>query len=92
MEKVMYALTYCYEGTDNAAPYGVTIAISNDIKKLRVKMKECVEEDCVENEDDEWADDKNFTIHREYIDEITLQHTKDRSLFATYRIHQVDVL
>ena len=46
MEKKMFALTYCYEGTDNTNPYGTTIAVSTDIEKLKAEMEKCVDEDC----------------------------------------------
>ena len=92
MEKKMFALTYCYEGSDNTNPYAVTIAISNDIEKLRVEMEKCVDEDCEVDDDDDWADDKNFIAYRNCGDEITLQHKKNINLYATYKIHSVDCL
>ena len=49
----MFALTYCYEGSDNTNPYGVTIAVSTDIEKLKAEMEKCADEDCEIDEDDE---------------------------------------
>lgn len=92
MEKKMFALTYCYEGTDNNSPYATTIAVSTDIEKLKVEMEKCVDEDCEIDEDDEWADDKNYIAYRKYDTEITLQHRKNINLYATYKIHSVDCL
>lgn len=92
MEKKMFALTYCFEGHDDNNPYATTIAISNDIEKLRVEMEKCVDEDCEVDEDDDWADDKNFIAYRKGYNEITLQHRKYINLYATYKIHSVDCL
>lgn len=38
MEKKMHALTFCYEGYDDCSPYAVTIAVSEDVERLRAKM------------------------------------------------------
>lgn len=92
MEKKMYALTYCYEGVDNTAPYGATLAVSTDIEKLKAEMEKCVDEDCEIDEDDEWADDKNYIAYRKYDTEIALQHRKNINLYAKYTIRSVDVL
>lgn len=92
MEKEMFALTYCYEGTDNTNPYGVTIAVSTDIEKLKAEMKKCVDEDCEIDEDNEWDDDKNFIEYSRYDTEITLQHRKYINLYAKYTIRSVYVL
>ena len=92
MEKTMYALTYCYEGTDNTIPYGATLAVSTDIEKLKAEMEKCVAEDCEIDEDDEWADDKNYIVYHKNDMEITLQHRKNVNLYAKYTIRSVDVL
>lgn len=92
MEKKMFALTYCYEGTDNTHPYGITIAVSTDIEKLKNEMIKCVDEDCQIDNDDEWSTEKNFTIYNKYDIEITLQHRKNINLYATYKIHSVNCL
>ena len=92
MEKKMFAHTYCYEGTDNTTPYAITIAISTDIEKLKAEMEKCANEDCEIDEDDEWADDKNFVVYARYDNGIALQHRKNINLYATYKIHSVDCL
>lgn len=92
MEKKMYALTYCYEGTDNTIPYGATLAVSTDIEKLKTEMEKCVAEDCEIDEDNEWDDDKNYIVYMRYDTEITLQHQKNINLYAKYTIRSVDVL
>ena len=94
MNKTMYALTYCFEGVDDSYPYASTIAVSMDKEKLREKMMECVEEDCTEptDEDNAWGTDCNFQIVSDYGSEVTLQHRKDINLYASYKIHSVDVV
>ena len=92
MEKEMYALTFCYEGVDNYSPYGATLAVSTDIEKLKAEMEKCVAEDCEINEDDEWADDKNFVEYLLCETCICLQHRKNINLYTKYTIHSVDVL
>lgn len=92
MEKKMYALTYCYEGTDNTAPYGATLAVSTDFEKLKSEMEKCVAEDCEFDENDKWADDKNFVVYARYDTEIALQHRTNINIYAKYTIRSVDVL
>lgn len=92
MEKKMFALTYCYEGYDDNVPYATTIAVSEDIEKLKKAMERCVDEDCEVDEDDEWADDKNFIPYRNCELETILQHKKHTNLYAKYRIHQIVLL
>lgn len=93
MDTPMYALTYCYEGVDDNSPFACTIAVSTDIEKLRAKMAECVAEDCTEpNEDDEWNTDTNYKVNSRYGDEIYLQHKKYINLYASYKIHYVEVI
>ena len=92
MEKKMFALTYCYEGTDNTAPYGATLAVSTDIEKLKTEMEKCVAEDCEVDEDNEWDDYKNFIVYARYDNGVALQHRKNINLYARYTIHSVDVL
>ena len=57
-------------------------------------MMECVEEDCTEptDEDDAWCTDCNFQIVSNYGSEVTLQHRKDINLYASYKIHSVEVV
>lgn len=98
MEKKMFALTYCFEGVDDNAPYACTIAVSDDKEKLREEMMKCVEEDCTEptdddeDDDDEWNTDCNYMVYRDYGDEVILQHKKYINLDASYKIRSVEVL
>lgn len=92
MEKKMFALTFCYEGVDDCTPYGATLAVSTDIEKLNTEMEKCVAEDCEIDEDDEWADDKNFVVYARYDNGIALQHRNNINLYTKYTIHSVDVL
>lgn len=92
----MHALNFIYEGYDDCSPYSVTIAVSEDVEKLRSKMAECIEEDCREpNEDDdedEYDDSINYEVMGKTTDEVLLNHREFRDLYTRYRIHQVEVL
>jgi hypothetical protein len=96
MEKTMYALTYCFEGTDQNAPYGTTIAVSYDIEKLREEMMRCVEEDCSPSGDgdefDGCDDSRNFEAYSKCDMMVKLTHKFIPFLHAIYRITEVDVL
>lgn len=94
MNKTMYALVYCFEGVDDNHPYACTIAVSMDKEKLREKMMECVEEDCSEptSEDDAWDTDFNYQIANNYGNSVVLQHRKNISLYASYKIQNVEVV
>lgn len=97
MEKeTMFALTYFYEGggCSTTYPYGATLAVSYDIKKLQDKMAKCVSEDCVEPEceEEQWDDDKNFMVESSGENFSTLRHRKDDGLYAEYTIKPVVVL
>lgn len=94
MKKTMYALTYCFEGVDDNAPYACTIAVSMDKEKLREEMMKCVEEDCTEptDEDDDWNTDCNYQVFKNYGDDVMLQHRKYINLYTTYKIHSVEVV
>lgn len=96
MNKTMYALVFLYEGYDNCLPYSVTIAVSEDIEKLRSKMAECIEEDCREpNEDDDEDvndDSINYEVVRKSEDDALLNHRELGDLYTRYRIHPVDAL
>lgn len=94
MEKKMYSLTYCYEGVDDSKPFAATLAVSNDIEKLKKRMKECVAEDCrvPESEDEKWNDDCNYSVWQQFDCEVYLQHNANNNLYATYMISPVDVL
>ena len=89
----MYALTFCYEGCDNNEPYAQTIAVSEDVNKLRKEMEKCIEEDTQENEDDEWDDLCNFQVYQRIGDnEVSLQHKTRTNLYTKYIIRYVRVL
>lgn len=89
----MYALTYCYEGSDSMSPYGATIAVSTDLDKLRAELMRCVDEDCEVDEDDEWSTDKNFIAYIKYSSDIVcLQHRKLTSVYAKYSISPVELI
>ena len=88
----MYALTYCFEGTDQTSAFATTIAISSDIELLRAEMNKCIEEDCVVPEDDIWDDSKNFSVDSQSLDWATLTHNTIRNLYAEYKITPVMVL
>lgn len=93
MKRKMWALTYCYEATDMNTPYATTIAVSEDRDKLIAEMNKCVEQDCQIDEEDEWNDECNYKIYREIkACEVCLQHTRNINLYATYRIHAVEIL
>lgn len=88
----MYALTFCYEGVDDNAPFATTIAVSESVQRLREEMAKCVENDTRINEEDEWDDDCNFIVNRYYGDVVTLQHKERNNLYTSYRIHKVDIV
>lgn len=90
----MYALNFTYEGYDDCIPYSVTIAVSEDVEKLRSKMAECIEDDCREpNEDEDKYDDSiNYEVVRKSEDNALLNHREFGDLYTRYRIHQVEVL
>lgn len=85
----MHALTYCYEGCNDSHPYACTIAVSEDVDALKAKMKECVDEDCEVDEEDEWNTEKNFEVEHDDDTEIFLHHKKEVNLYAKYRISPV---
>ena len=88
----MYALTFCYEGCDNNEPYAQTIAVSEDVNKLREEMEKCIEEDTQENEDDEWDDSCNFQVFFNGDFQVSLQHKARINLYTKYVIRNVNVL
>ena len=92
----MYALNFIYEGYDDCSPYSVTIAVSEDVEKLRSKMAECIEEDCREPNEDEdedvYDDSINYEVERQSKDDVLLNHRELADLYTRYRIHQVEVL
>lgn len=88
----MYALTFCYEGVDDNAPFATTIAVSESVQRLREEMAKCVESDTQINEEDEWDDTCNFIVNMNYGDVVTLQHRERNNLYTSYRIHKVDIV
>jgi hypothetical protein len=97
--KKMYALTFTNNGNGmDSRPYGATIAVSTDVEKLKAKMQECVEEDCLDTDEIEDFDgneyDHNFQIYRESSDgmSIELESKLDFELTLSYEIQEVDVL
>lgn len=88
----MYALTFCYEGCDNNEPYAQTIAVSEDVDKLREEMEKCIEEDTQEIEDDEWDDSCNFQVLFIGDFQASLQHKARINLYIKYVIRNVNVL
>ena len=94
MENKMYSLTYCYDGENGSIPFGITLAVSYDIEKLKKYMKERVAEDCrkPESEDEELNDDCNYSILMEFDCEVYLQHNVNSNLYVTYKINPIEVL
>jgi hypothetical protein len=97
--KKMYALTFTNNGNGmDSRPYGATIAVSTDVEKLKAKMQECVEEDCLDTDEIEDFDGNeyahNFEIYRESSDgmSIELESKLDIELTLTYEIEEVEVL
>ncbi len=88
----MYALTFCYEGCDNNEPFAQTIAVSEDVNKLREEMEKCIEEDTQEDEDDEWDDSCNFQVLFMGEAQASLQHKARTNLYIKYVIRNVNVL
>ena len=90
--KQMYALTFCYEGVNDCAPYAVTIAVSDSVQRLQDKMLECINEDLRIDEDNEWNDDCNFVVNGNYNTAVVLQHKSIINLYTKYYIHSVDMI
>ena len=97
--KKMYALNFTNNGNGaDSRPFGVTIAVSTDVEKLKAKMQECVEEDCLDTDEIEDFDGNeyahNFQIYRESGDgmSVELESKLDFELTLTYEIEEVEVL
>ena len=97
--KTMYALNFTNNGNGmDSRPYGVTIAVSTDVEKLKARMQEYVKEDCLDSdviedfEGDEYA--HNFQVYRESEDgmSVELESKLDFELTITYTIREVEVL
>ena len=92
-KKTMYALTFCYEACNGNEPYASTIAISDDIEKLKEKMNRCVEEDCRIDEEDEYNEECNYKVVSNCLEtEVVLQHISETDLYTKYHIHFVEVI
>ena len=92
MEKIIYALTFCYEGSDTVIPYARTIAVSEDIDKLREKMTQCVEEDTRVDEEDEYDDTCNYIAKKVCRDSVVLHHKYCTDLYTRYSIQKVEII
>lgn len=92
MEKNIYALTFCYDGSDNTVPYASTVAVSEDIDKLREKMAQCVEEDTRVDEEDKWTDTCNYVAEKVSKNSVVLHHRNDTNLYTRYSIEIVEVI
>ena len=92
MEKNIYALTFCYDGSDNSVPYASTVAVSEDIDKLRKKMAQCVEEDTRVDEEDKWTDTCNYVAEKVSKNSVVLRHRNDTNLYTRYSIEIVEVI
>ena len=96
MKKPIYALTFCYEGCDDNSPFAQTIAVSEDVDKLREKMAECVKEDTREpnkkDGEDEWCDDYNYQVNHFGGTYVILQHKARTNLYCKYCIHTTEEL
>ena len=97
--KTMYALNFTNNGNGmDSSPYGVTIAVSTDVEKLKARMQECVKEDCLDTDgiEDFDGDDysHNFRVYRESEDgmSVELESKLDIELTVTYTIQEVEVL
>ncbi len=99
--KKMYALNFTNNGNGmDCRPYSSTIAVSTDVEKLKAKMQECIEEDCLDTDKIEDFDgDKyahNFRIYQESTDGmymfVELESKLDIELTITYEIQEVEVL
>lgn len=97
--KKMYALNFTNNGNGmDSRPYGVTIAVSTDVEKLKAKLQECVEDDCLDTDEIEDFDGNefahNFKIYRESGDgmSVDLESKLDFELTLTYEIQEVEVL
>lgn len=95
----MYALNFTNNGNGmDCRPYGVTIAVSTDVDKLKARMQECVEQDCFDTDEiEDFEGDEysyNFQVYRESGDgmSVELESKLDEELTVTYEIQEVNVL
>ena len=85
-------LTYSYEHSDTTIPYASTIAVSEDIDKLREKMTECVKEDTRVNEEDKWTDECNYIVEKDYENSVVPHHKYNTDLYKRYSIQIVETI
>lgn len=97
--KKMYALNFTNNGNGmDTRPYGITIAVSTDVEKLKARMQECIEQDCLEVDGSKDIDANeyvhNFQVYRKYDDGmyVELESKLDCELTITYEIQEVEVL
>ena len=98
MEK-MYALNFTHNGNGmDSRPYGVTLVVSTDVEKLKARMQEYIEQDCLEVDDSKDIDANeyahNFQVYRKSDDgmSVELESKLDYELAITYEIQEVEVL
>ena len=84
--------TYSYEHSDTTIPYASTIAVSEDIDKLREKMTECVKEDTRVDEEDKWTDECNYIVEKDYENSVVLHHKYNTDLYKRYSIQIVEAI
>lgn len=99
METIMYALNFTHNGNGmDTIPYGVTLAVSTDVEKLKARMQEYIEQDCLDANENEEPDINiyahNFQVYRKSDDgmSVELESKLDYELTVTYEIQEVEVL
>ena len=97
--KKMYALNFTHNGNGvDSRPYGVTLVVSTDVEKLKARMQEYIEQDCLDTNENEDIDANeyahNFRVYRKSDDgmSVELESKLDYELTVTYEIQEVEVL
>ena len=97
--ETMYALNFTNNGNGlDSRPYGVTLAVSTDVEKLKARMQEYIEQDCLDTNEIEDFDVNeyahNFRVYRKSDDgmSVELESKLDIELTVTYKIQEVEVL
>ena len=97
--ETMYALNFTNNGNGlDSHPYGVTLAVSTDVEKLKARMQEFIEQDCLDTNEIEDFDANeythNFRVYRKCDDgmSVELESKLDIKLTVTYKIQEVEVL
>ena len=95
----MYALNFTNNGNGmDCRPYSSTIAVSTDVEKLKARMQEYIEQDCLEVDGSKDIDANeyahNFQVYRKSDDgmSVELESKLDIELTVTYEIQEVEVL